>query len=119
MNRLKLILISLTFILISSSSALADGHKGKKRGERFEKIKAELDLTDEQAEQFKSTMKEARSACKDIDSRKEKRQCMKGQKDSINESLGTFLSDDQLNNCLLYTSPSPRDATLSRMPSSA
>ena len=27
-------------------------------------------------------------------------------------------SDDQLS-CLLYTSPSPRDATLSRMPSSA
>ena len=31
--------------------------------------------------------------------------------------------DDQIkwysNNCLLYTSPSPRDATLSRMPSSA
>ena len=26
---------------------------------------------------------------------------------------------DQLNVCLLYTSPSPRDATLSRMPSSA
>ena len=25
----------------------------------------------------------------------------------------------QLNACLLYTSPSPRDATLSRMPSSA
>ena len=25
----------------------------------------------------------------------------------------------QLNPCLLYTSPSPRDATLSRMPSSA
>ena len=27
--------------------------------------------------------------------------------------------DDLLNTCLLYTSPSPRDATLSRMPSSA
>ena len=26
---------------------------------------------------------------------------------------------EQLNSCLLYTSPSPRDATLSRMPSSA
>ena len=26
---------------------------------------------------------------------------------------------DKLGNCLLYTSPSPRDATLSRMPSSA
>ena len=29
------------------------------------------------------------------------------------------LLDEQLNICLLYTSPSPRDATLSRMPSSA
>ena len=26
---------------------------------------------------------------------------------------------ERLQNCLLYTSPSPRDATLSRMPSSA
>ena len=31
----------------------------------------------------------------------------------------TILITDQSNNCLLYTSPSPRDATLSRMPSSA
>ena len=29
------------------------------------------------------------------------------------------IDTDQLNLCLLYTSPSPRDATLSRMPSSA
>ena len=29
------------------------------------------------------------------------------------------LSESQLYGCLLYTSPSPRDATLSRMPSSA
>ena len=28
-------------------------------------------------------------------------------------------SSNQEDNCLLYTSPSPRDATLSRMPSSA
>ena len=27
--------------------------------------------------------------------------------------------DEMVNGCLLYTSPSPRDATLSRMPSSA
>ena len=27
--------------------------------------------------------------------------------------------DDRIKDCLLYTSPSPRDATLSRMPSSA
>ena len=29
------------------------------------------------------------------------------------------LRNDSLDSCLLYTSPSPRDATLARMPSSA
>ena len=32
---------------------------------------------------------------------------------------GVLLKNHLLNGCLLYTSPSPRDATLSRMPSSA
>ena len=35
-----------------------------------------------------------------------------GSADPVNTARGTFA-------CLLYTSPSPRDATLSRMPSSA
>ena len=30
-----------------------------------------------------------------------------------------FVTDGQAHNCLLYTSPSPRDRTRSRMPSSA
>ena len=30
-----------------------------------------------------------------------------------------FVRDQDVGSCLLYTSPSPRDATLSRMPSSA
>ena len=39
-------------------------------------------------------------------------------------ALAAFFSDNpdewaRLDSCLLYTSPSPRDATLSRMPSSA
>ena len=34
-------------------------------------------------------------------------------------SLPDQLRDEWLNNCLLYTSPSPRDGLLSRMPSSA
>ena len=34
-------------------------------------------------------------------------------------TLSIKTSDDQYEGCLLYTSPSPRDATLSRMPSSA
>ena len=32
---------------------------------------------------------------------------------------GRLVAFDQDTDCLLYTSPSPRDATLSRMPSSA
>ena len=34
-------------------------------------------------------------------------------------SLANWEQVDDFNSCLLYTSPSPRDATLSRMPSSA
>ena len=30
-----------------------------------------------------------------------------------------YANKSKINSCLLYTSPSPRDATLSRMPSSA
>ena len=39
------------------------------------------------------------------------------QAESLTAQLKTQIGN--LNNCLLYTSPSPRDATLSRMPSSA
>ena len=35
------------------------------------------------------------------------------------ETLEKEVKDLGLDTCLLYTSPSPRDATLSRMPSSA
>ena len=35
------------------------------------------------------------------------------------KNLETMFAADDVENCLLYTSPSPRDATLSRMPSSA
>ena len=37
----------------------------------------------------------------------------------ISVLLSAQCTDVNVNNCLLYTSPSPRDATLSRMPSSA
>ena len=37
--------------------------------------------------------------------------------DSVNDA--PVAADDTFSTCLLYTSPSPRDATLSRMPSSA
>ena len=37
----------------------------------------------------------------------------------LQQRLPKFGFSSRVNNCLLYTSPSPRDATLSRMPSSA
>ena len=37
----------------------------------------------------------------------------------IFDESGTFVANWTISSCLLYTSPSPRDATLSRMPSSA
>ena len=46
----------------------------------------------------------------------------KGQVTAQLKSLGSLPVEEkkaQGQNCLLYTSPSPRDATLSRMPSSA
>ena len=51
------------------------------------------------------------------------RATMEVKKSIINKLAGSFkntdLDDDRLWNCLLYTSPSPRDGLLSRMPSSA
>ena len=54
-----------------------------------------------------------------INGRKYALGCEDGEEERLMR-LGQKL-DDRVNNmaCLLYTSPSPRDATLSRMPSSA
>ena len=41
-----------------------------------------------------------------------------GEKVIVWENLGNSYSD-KINSCLLYTSPSPRDLSTSRMPSSA
>ena len=40
-------------------------------------------------------------------------------KDWVVNAIASLVVVDQVVDCLLYTSPSPRDATLSRMPSSA
>ena len=49
---------------------------------------------------------------------KEKNQ-LKEDIDEIDLLISDLLEAERLNNCLLYTSPSPRDGLLSRMPSSA
>ena len=51
--------------------------------------------------------------------RKEKTQKKAGAKKRKKKSVMLVVSSTLSNNCLLYTSPSPRDATLYRMPSSA
>ena len=42
-----------------------------------------------------------------------------GEPDYVIYNAGCQAADESIEGCLLYTSPSPRDATLSRMPSSA
>ena len=39
--------------------------------------------------------------------------------EALNSDVGKFHFEEANNNCLLYTSPSPRDTVTSRMPSSA
>ena len=39
--------------------------------------------------------------------------------DNFPIAIGEYVSIEELNDCLLYTSPSPRDISGSRMPSSA
>ena len=39
--------------------------------------------------------------------------------EEFSKSFKNFIPDNKISNCLLYTSPSPRDGLLSRMPSSA
>ena len=43
----------------------------------------------------------------------------KDQQDAMKKTDGVQSLADQVGSCLLYTSPSPRDGLLSRMPSSA
>ena len=52
----------------------------------------------------------------DISQAREHEIKLKQQRDSLQQKLNTLR---QLDACLLYTSPSPRDGLLSRMPSSA
>ena len=52
----------------------------------------------------------------DVNKLDEYRQAAKNEKKALFEYL---IDSNLINDCLLYTSPSPRDATLSRMPSSA
>ena len=45
--------------------------------------------------------------------------CIKNLTDKYNKEFNIEGNPQEVASCLLYTSPSPRDATLSRMPSSA
>jgi len=60
---------------------------------------------------------------KDLDKRKPKEEEENGEKKEVkpedNGTIEFYFENTDLQNCLLYTSPSPRDGLLSRMPSSA
>ena len=55
----------------------------------------------------------------DIDIHKIQQDIKSRNSDVVKEINSVLEYIDEIYSCLLYTSPSPRDATLSRMPSSA
>ena len=90
-------LLAVSFSLIVAGVAVAEGKPGKKPGKRhFEKLKAEVGLTDEQAKKLREVRSNARENCADADSRRERRKCMGEQRESVDQELATFLSEEQI-----------------------
>ena len=55
----------------------------------------------------------------DIDKNKQQEGAVEGYVKALGDPYSEFLTKEEMDSCLLYTSPSPRDGLLSRMPSSA
>ena len=70
-------------------------------------------------EQLYSFMKENGIPTDALESGKKKLLVVDDDEELVELIVDTFSRDNRFDICLLYTSPSPRDATLSRMPSSA
>ena len=75
-------------------------------------------ISDKQFDQLEKNLLRTNPNC-DYFKKKNKLVLPSLEKDSIDEFLKGLLVDTRLLICLLYTSPSPRDRTRSRMPSSA
>ena len=88
--------------------------KGKKsrKSETYQKAQAALARVKELHERGQSEVVEVRNS--EIHGRGVYAACDILEEQQVIEYVG-----EPIDNCLLYTSPSPRDATLSRMPSSA
>ena len=71
------------------------------------------------ASQFKDMMKEAQLDSAVLKSVGDGMKKMATQAGNINELAGASVAAKEYSDCLLYTSPSPRDLSTSRMPSSA
>ena len=75
-------------------------------------------ISDKQFDQLEKNLLRTNPNC-DYFKKKNKLVLPSLEKDSIDEFLKGLLVDTRLLICLLYTSPSPRDEKVSRMPSSA
>ena len=79
----------------------------------------DYELTDEYDRKDHDLGKPERMPKLDPEDLKKRRKSYIGTSEWVNVETVISTSKDQIAVCLLYTSPSPRDATLSRMPSSA
>ena len=89
---------------------------------RMQSIKATADQLKGEIQQKQEAIKQEALGLKDFEVGSPERNQMEGSLEQKQAGLRTEARQaemDLLSNCLLYTSPSPRDATLSRMPSSA
>eukprot|EP00831_Metopus_contortus_P060944 TRINITY_DN5283_c0_g1_i1.p2 TRINITY_DN5283_c0_g1~~TRINITY_DN5283_c0_g1_i1.p2 ORF type:complete len:228 (-),score=49.61 TRINITY_DN5283_c0_g1_i1:142-825(-) len=70
-------------------------------------------------EEFQFTLKDNTPIKRAIEEEEEEIKCIPHDEDELEEPEVKIIKNDQYTDCLLYTSPSPRDLSTSRMPSSA
>ena len=91
---------------------------GARLGNGFKKAQKRLAETNCESADYDQIREELLIKQKRLESYRKCAEQINGLVHPFNES-DCLAEQEEINTCLLYTSPSPRDATLSRMPSSA
>ena len=86
-------------LIAQSGNGRPEGPRGP-RGENFEKLKAELQLTDDQVAQWKEVQENMRAQLQELRDdesmeRSQKREKIKEMRDAVNESIKGILTEEQ------------------------
>lgn len=95
----KLIAVIIVFLTVSLGTAL--GQEGKANGQKIEKLKMELNLSDEQTQELRLIFKEARKEIRDIKeneaiSKEDKRSLIISAKDDSESKIQLVLTQEQM-----------------------